>query len=268
MDATSGGERRTVQEYGTVVVVGGGCYGGYYLRQLGRAARADAVRWRRLLVVDRDPACAVAARLTASDWDDLPAPELVVSDWSAFFDRWLGSAAEAPAEADHDAVVPSPLMPHLLFDWLLARARRRWPARSAGVEPLRRAPDTPWQRAAPDGTHFVSFAEWMCPINCIEPAKCPHVRAERSWSLPVTLRRYAEEERTMGIALAGPAVFHCTHRVYGVGMVDVRDVLEADREVARLGAAGPVELLVGTVSHCHGALNRLVVGPEPHGPVP
>jgi len=225
-------------------VVGGGCYGDYYLRQLGRAAAAGAVRWRRLLVVDRDPGCAVARRLAGGDPIALPAMELVVSEWAPFFDSWLASSAVDPAGADRDAVVPSPLMPHLLFDWLLARARRRWP------------------------THFVSFAEWMCPINCIEPAKCPHVRAERTWSLPVTLRRYAAEEQAAGTAIAGAAVFHCTHRVYGVGMVDVRDVLEADREVARLGAAGPFELLVGTVSHCHGALNRLVVGPEPFVPVP
>ena len=40
MGATSGGEARVAQEFGTVVVVGGGCYGGYYMRQLGRAARA------------------------------------------------------------------------------------------------------------------------------------------------------------------------------------------------------------------------------------
>jgi hypothetical protein len=266
--ATSGGEGRAAQDFGTVVVVGGGCYGGYYLRQLGRAARAGAVRWRRLLVIDRDPRCAVADLVTASDWHDVPAPELVVSDWGAFFDGWLAASAEDPDSATDDAVVPSPLMPHLLFDWLLARARRRWPSRSVGIEPLRRAPDTPWQRAAPDGTHFVSFAEWMCPINCIEPAKCPHVRAERSWSLPVALRRYAAEERAAGAALEGPAVFHCTHRVYGVGMVDVRDVLAADRELARLGESGPFEILVGTVSHCHGALNRLVVGSEPRVPVP
>jgi hypothetical protein len=266
--ATSAAERRAIQDFGTVVVVGGGCYGDYYLRQLGRAAAAGAVRWRRLLVVDRDPGCAVARRLAGGDPIALPAMELVVSEWAPFFDSWLASSAVDPAGADRDAVVPSPLMPHLLFDWLLARARRRWPSRSVGVEPLQRAPDTPWQRAAPDGTHFVSFAEWMCPINCIEPAKCPHVRAERTWSLPVTLRRYAAEEQAAGTAIAGAAVFHCTHRVYGVGMVDVRDVLEADREVARLGAAGPFELLVGTVSHCHGALNRLVVGPEPFVPVP
>jgi hypothetical protein len=52
-----------VQRYGTIVVVGGGCYGSYYVRQLGRASSADALSAERVLVVDRDPACRVAAGL-------------------------------------------------------------------------------------------------------------------------------------------------------------------------------------------------------------
>ncbi|HTK46432.1 MAG TPA: hypothetical protein VL328_00460, partial [Gemmatimonadaceae bacterium] len=50
---------RAEQRFGVVVVVGGGCYGSYYVRQLARAARAGAARWERLVVVDRDAACAV-----------------------------------------------------------------------------------------------------------------------------------------------------------------------------------------------------------------
>jgi len=252
---------RPVQQLGAVAVVGGGCYGSYYLRQLARAARAGALRWRELLVVDRNAACAVATNglLDAAGWDVAPAPRLVVGEWSAFLADWLGRAASDPSAADDDAVVPSPLMPHLLFGWLVARARARWPERSVAIEPLERPPSTPWERAAPDGTHYVSFAEWMCPINCIEPALCPVIRGPRTWSMPVALRSYARAVRDEGRDVADPLVFHCTHRAYGVGMVDVADVLAADRTVERLGAAEAFELLVGTVSHCHGAVNRLVV---------
>lgn len=100
----------------------------------------------------------------------------------------------------------------------------------------------------------------MCPINCIEPARCPHTRGERSWSLPPTIERYVASERAAGRALEGPFVFHCAHRTYGVGMLDVADVLAADRGIAELGAARATAFLVGTASHCHGALQRIVVG--------
>ena len=53
-------EARMPQAFGTIVVVGGGCYGSYYVRQLGRAVAAGALVCRRVLVVDRDANCRVA----------------------------------------------------------------------------------------------------------------------------------------------------------------------------------------------------------------
>ena len=50
--------------YGTIAIVGGGCYGSYYVRQLERARRAGVIEWQRLLVVDRDAACRVASERT------------------------------------------------------------------------------------------------------------------------------------------------------------------------------------------------------------
>ena len=246
---------RPTRRFGRIVIVGGGCYGSYYLRQLGRAQRAGAAEWEELIVVDRDPMCAVS-RLAS---DDLPPrTRRVVAEWHQFFDDYLTAAVGDPARRD-DAIVPSPLMPHLMADWLAARARDRWPARTVRTEPLLAPPDVPWQRAGEDGTHYVSFAEWMCPINCIEPAKCPHTRGPRSWSLPVAVREYVDAEGRRGHALE-PLVFHCSHRTHGVGMIDVADVVDADAAIANTGTRPTASFLIGTVSHCHGALRRLVVG--------
>jgi hypothetical protein len=184
---------------------------------------------------------------------------LETAEWTGYFAGYLGRAADDPARHEHDAIVPSPLMPHLMADWLADRARARWPHRRVGTEPLARPPDVPWQRAGDDGTHYVSFAEWMCPINCIEPPRCPHTRGERTWSLPPALARYAADEREAGRPVEGPFIFHCAHRAFGVGMLDVRDILAADRAIAARGAAGGAAFLVGTASHCHGAVRRIVV---------
>ena len=259
-DATFVAEREPAssgptQRFGRIVVVGGGCYGGYYVRQLGRAERAGAVAWRELVVVDRDSRCAVE-RLPAGGRP--PRMRVVVAEWRAFFAAYLAAASADRPGAD-DAIVPSPLMPHLMADWLVERARRRWPGRTIRVEPLQGPLPVPWQRAGEDGTHYASFAEWMCPINCIEPARCPHTRGARDWSMPVALRSYATAERDAGRAIESPLVFHCTHRAYGVGMIDVRDVLDADATIAARGAAGPCSFLIGTVSHCHGALRRVTL---------
>src|SRR5215472_16268367 len=147
------------QRYGTIVVVGGGCYGSYYVRQLGRARSAGAVMWQRVIVVDRDPVCTVGRSLGAGE-TTTPDVELATSDWDSFFAQYLGSACQNPEAASADAIVPSPLMPHLMFEWILARAKLHWPHRVVGTRAVAPLPEMPWQRSAPDGTRYVSFAEW------------------------------------------------------------------------------------------------------------
>ena len=243
------------QAYGTIVVVGGGCYGGYYVRQLQRAAAAGKLRWERLDVVDRDPACAVARspelmRQVAA----LPAPTVVAAEWRDYF------AGASPACGDHDTIVPSPLMPHLMVEWLIGLVRVRWPERSIGLQALTHGLDVPWELANGAAPHYASFATWTCPVNCIEPVTCPHTRGPRDWSMPVAMRAYVAQRRAAGEPLTGPLLFHCEHRAFGVGMFDTRGVREAGATVLAAAEAGPAEFLVGTVSHCHGALGRLVIG--------
>ena len=245
--------------YANVIVVGGGCYGSYYVRQLDRAVAARALDVERVVVVDRDPDCAVARTLASLDPPHHPGIELRVAEWSEFFDEYLNRAAARPAEHANDAIVPSPLMPHLMAEWLVARARSRSAGRSVAVEPFESLPDVPWERAGRDATHYVSFATWTCPINCVEPRTCPHTRGPRSWSLPVALRDYAARETSAGHDVE-VAVLHCRHRSYGVGMFDTQEVLEADRRIAAASGRDRAEVVIGTVSHCHGALTRLLIG--------
>jgi hypothetical protein len=247
---------------GDVVVVGGGCYGSFYVGQLLHARARGAADWRRVLVVDRDPACRVAGEIPAGS-----GVELVADEWGAFFDRYFASAA--PSEARPDAIVPSPLMPHLMYEWLLRRARRRWPGRTIEPRPVPLGPGTPYDVQAPDGTRYVSFADWLCPVHCIEPATCPVIRAPRTWEMGEALHHLAGRLAATH-PTAGPVLFTCRHRVYGVGMFDVETVLAGDAIVAQAGAgSAPVDVLVATVSACHGAASLLHLGPAvPQAAVP
>lgn len=243
--------QREPLRFGRIVVIGGGCYGSWYTQQLTRAIRRGALEAREIVVVDRDPDCLVAGRLAAGRYAEAPV-QVVVSAWADYLHHWLDGGASAVAE---DVMVPSPLMPHLCLDWLLERAATRWPGRAMHVRPLPATPPVPWQRAAPDGRHYVSFATWTCPVNCIEPAKCPATRDVRDWSMPVTITRFTETEPSV----RGAAIFHCEHRTYGVGMIAAAAIVNADQQLASWGADGPCTMLVGTVSHCHGALGLLAL---------
>ena len=248
-------------QFGEIVVVGGGCYGTFYTGQLIDARQRGKLAYGRLVVVDRDSKCQLRQSASGGDY------ELVVEDWDAFFDRFLGEAADGSGEIlANSMIVPSPLMPHLMYRWLLRRARSRWPDRPVQTAPLGRRLGTPYESTAPDLTQYVSFADWLCPTHCIEPATCPVIKAPRIWEMREAMGDYV---RTAPRAerVTGPVLFVCRHHVHGVGGFAVDEVLAGDRRVAEAGAdAGPVDVIVGTISACHGAVNRLRIGsPGPSG---
>jgi len=242
------------KDYGSIVVVGGGCYGSYYVRQLLRARAAGALSWEKVLVIDRNPDCAVAATKNVLD----KSVSLVTAEWKEFFDSYLSGLVDSGNAVTGDAIVPSPLMPHLMYEWLLRRAQARWPHRHVNTRAFDLPADFPWASEAPDGTRYVSFATWTCPVNCVEPRVCPHTRGARSWSIPDALRNAMSRGLGREGGLKGPVIFHCTHRAYGVGMIDASDVVAADRFIGG-ECTGGGDVLIGTTSHCHGALNVLSV---------
>ena len=122
---------------------------------------------------------------------------------------------------------------------------------------------TPYDRSGggPDQTRYVSWADWVCPTHCIEPALCPAIGAPRTWEMGDTVSELANRLREGGRPVAGPALFVCKHAVFGVGMFSVAAVLAGDRLVEEAGASGdPAEVLVGTISSCHGAVNLVKLG--------
>ena len=241
---------------GEVIIIGGGCYGTFYTRQLEAARARGKAGYRRLLVVDRDPGCQLSRELVpAAD------RELVVSDWGAFLDQYLETRAGLDSGASRDdVIVPSPLMPHLMYEWLVRRSRSRWPGRSIETHPIPESPGTPYDSTAPDHTRYISFADWICPTHCVEPALCPVIRAPRTWEMSEAL-----ETLTLRLGrthpTAGPVLFQCRHTVFGVGTFSVEAVIDGDRVVSETGASGgTADVVVGTISSCHGAVNLLHLG--------
>ena len=230
--------------------MGGGCYGSFYASQLAKAKARGKVDLRTVIVVDRNPDCRARREL-----GEAPDRRFVTQEWTPFFDDFL-------VDASDDHIVPSPHMPHLMFEWLLARARQRWPGREVRVDPVPGDIGTPYDRTAQDATRYISFADWICPTHCIEPALCPAIGAPRTWEMGDAVRALADRLRTEGQPVAGPALFVCKHHVFGVGTFAVAAVLAGDRLVAEAGANGaPAGVLVGTISSCHGAVNLLSLGP-------
>lgn len=235
-----------------VAIIGGGCYGSFYAGQLAAARAKGAAAWRTVLVADRDPGCPMfrPGRLAAGF-------AAAVSAWDDFIDDFADRPPPPEGEPD-DAVVPSPLMPHLMAHWATRLAGRLGLA--AVAVPAEQPFGTPFDRLAPDGTRYVSFADWICPTHCIEPRRCPAIAAPRTWEMADAVRAYAAGPA--GVALE-PALFVTSHRVFGVGMFDVAAARAARRVIETVRDTGrPADLLVATVSSCHGAVTRLRLAPR------
>ena len=220
------------------LVIGGGETGAFYLRQLHRAVAAGRLETGRIVVIDRDPACRVAAD-AAHD----PLVSLETADWS----DWLAAHLGAADPEDH--LVPYHWAPHLLLGWLESELRRAGARVSRGGTMAPRG--LPFEATTASGDRALSYASWACPPACIEPAVCPHTRQARDWSLAGDLDTEA------GGAL--PVVFRCLHLVYGVGTIPVRDVLAARDRLCADRAAAPSSFVVATSSHCHALATRLEV---------
>jgi hypothetical protein len=220
-----------VLEVPRFIVIGGGEAGVFYARQLLRAAQAGRLRTEGIVVVDRDAGCAAASLADARVRVD-------VADWS----EWLDAHLAASDPADH--LVPYHWAPHLLLDWLQREVARQG-GRSGRGEGLRPR-GLPLERDTAAGDRALSYAGWICPVTCIEPALCPHTRGPKDWSLAADLERPAADER-----FTGHVVFKCLHLVWGVGTIRVGDIHAArDRVLAGLRAGGG-RYLVATSSHCH-----------------
>jgi hypothetical protein len=241
-----------------VVIIGGGCYGTFYARQLEAACKKGRLVLRRVLVVDRDPGCQAAREL-----DPFQGREIVVREWEPYLRQFLNAEPPPPGQPD-DSIVPSPLMPHLMATWLRDLARSRWPGRPVELTTPETPLGTPYDALGPDGTRYVSYADWICPTHCVEPLTCPMIRGPRTWEMGDALREYVGRLNLQRPTL-GPALFTTRHHAYGVGMFGAEEIRASRAVVLEAGGTGQeTDVIVGTVSACHGALSVLRLGnPSP-----
>ncbi len=211
-----------------LAVIGGGEYGTYHARQLLRAVSAGELA-AEVLVVDRDPECRAFRELAGGV---VP----VLADWAAFLRVWL------PSGGPDDHVIPAPLSPHLLWEWLAGEVGAAPADPPAGWR-------LPFEAPGPPGVRFLSAAAWTCPAACVEPAHCPVLHAPRDWDLASLLEAVARERGWE------PVVFRCYHLAMGIASVPAPAIREA-RDRLRAAPSG-TRALVATSSHCHAAVGGL-----------
>ena len=241
------------------LVIGGGWYGAFYVRQLLRLLRGTSrVGLGRLHVVDHDTDCLVKREF--KELIEAPNSPIVFHhrDWKKFlaeyFEELLLRADRG--EEIQDQYAPPCLAPHILLELFLEKAQKDIPHLTLKSLPLDSSFQTPVDMALPGGARALSFATWICPYSCIEPPTCPHTRGPKSWDMKTTLERMKEKKEGV---FAGPVpvdslhVFQCLHYAMGVGTIPMRSVVEEYLHFQEVMCVPGTHLsVVATVSSCHG----------------
>lgn len=217
------------------VIIGGGCYGSYYVHQLLEARERGKLTWRELVVLDRDPDCQVA-----QNFDD-PGITTVQTEW----EEWGAALWQDPQRWADQQLVPAPIAPHIVRHWLVGELSRR----GVTVEDQRwtaEVPELPYADVTAGGQLVVSHAPGLCPTNCIEPRSCPLTGGKRTWEMSRTVAAASPQ-------LAHVATLECSHFAYGVGTIPLNSIYSALETLHRLER--PSAVGIATVSKCHGLVD-------------
>jgi hypothetical protein len=190
----------------------------------------------------------------------------VAAEAGEFLASYLAAWPESGGVREGDLLVLPPAAGQLFVPWLTHAL-----APEVGLEeiPPPVLPELPL--AARRGPRVaLSYADWPCPPDCVEPAVCPATRQPRGWDLARALVSYARSLRGAGVApLIGPLGGRVTHVAGGVRAQPLMDWAHAARLVrAALGerdaraGRGELFVLAGLGSGCHGGAALLRATPR------
>ncbi len=235
-------------------VVGGGCFGTQYVKWLLRARNLGMLRYEKILAVDRNPHCRLAQEGLRE-----PSLQLVQSDWIDYFTDYLLENYRHE-ESRQDYWVPAPLSPHILFLGFLRGAKSILDILNFQEKAFQQQVPTPVQIPLTTGNLAVSFAEWQCPVNCIEPSNCPAIHAPRTWDMKRDLEGYFAAGAIRELPLQSAHVLQCRHWVHGVGTIPMGNIFdEFEKMLENLKSGKAKEVVVATTSGCHGLIGSAAV---------
>ncbi len=227
--------------------VGGGCFGSQYAHWLLRARDLGWLEFSEIRLIDRDPHCLWQQKARGS-----VGVQLQVQDWTDYLADYLVTHLQ-DSEARRDHWIPSPLSPHLLLLGFLAAARRLYPQYDWALEPFRENLSIPVIFPLDAGPLAVSFAQWQCPVNCIEPKRCPAIQQERNWDMKNALDgAFAQKGEEYSWH-----VLQCQHLVHGVGTIPMEKIFhEFESLLQKIAEENLTKIIVATVSGCHGLIGQ------------
>ncbi|MBI4412500.1 MAG: hypothetical protein HY541_08455 [Deltaproteobacteria bacterium] len=258
---------RPKQIKGPIYVLGGGPLGCHYIGEIIRAKKEGLIDYPELFFID--PHSDVLA-VTKFKNEALH----IENTYTGFLEELIVKRSATGEEAG--LLIPDHSAPHVLFRVFLDLIQndKRFGERTTRIVSFPAKgddfPKTPFLKTLDSGICAVSYAQWVCPLECQEPNICPAINQERSWNFNETFSHYTRDhiESVTNHLAGGPAasthLFSCIQLVHGVAFIPIDHLFhEWDRLVHKLESQLKVELLVSTFSKCHGIIGKAMISSPP-----
>ncbi len=168
-------------------------------------------------------------------------------------------------ETKNDLIVPDHTAKHVLLEVFMEIAKRTSPTAQVLLAPFEADFSPPFLKKGDNNSIWaMSYATWICPPDCNEPAVCPHIQNDRTWDFHVSL---PELFKKFPKPLTSIHLFGCSPlwgEISQISVSVIRQEIEKLRE--QLKKEKPLRVIVATHSHCHAILGQfgLSLSPNPN----
>ena len=227
----------------SIYVLGGHALSLEYLERLLRAQKERLIDFKNLYYIDDSTECIAAKKI------EKQAKQILKS-----YDDFLLSLLESPESKENHFIIPDHTAPHVLFRLFLNLLEKKSKTTQSKVIPYDTDLKLPFQKLLDSGICALSFATWICPIDCDEPEHCPGIDNTRTWDFRKTFEHYDQKDPAKSIHL-----FYCDQLAYGVVGISSQKLCKEwnsfEQRVTELKKA-PLSLEVATFTKCHGIIGR------------
>lgn len=241
-----------------IIVLGGHQLAFGYLQKLTKASFEGCFPFvPKLFFVDSDANCVVktvGAQLSRRD----PVGTVPLHDVGFINSSYTDFLTEAFSDSqnwEESVLIPDHTAPHVFFQLFLNLIKQD----SGKATLLDSSPDIalPFQTRVHEGVYALSYATWICPLECEEPGICPAIKDKRTWDFARTISELKPLKTSLPVY---SVAFACEQLVDGIAYLPFQKLFSAWNLFKKeLKKKKSLTLALTTHSKCHAILGMAEV---------
>lgn len=223
-----------------ILVLGGHGLASNYIERLLKAKNEDLVTFEKLYFTDPNP-----ANPCVKKWGNDAV--FLHGEYHEVILKILNG--ELLIEASDTLVIPDHTAPHVFLKLFLSLIEEKKNF-DCTIAPFNETFNLPLFKKLDSGIVALSFANWVCPLECEEPDICPMIENKRTWNFETYLKEHLKDSENNTNHF-----FFCEQYALGVGGIPMATLLNEWKKLEGKLRDG-FSFVVATYSKCHGIIGE------------